>query len=209
MTLRPLEIDAAFIDELREDDLDTAALTAAAAIGFHFNLLNRLADAFDFVVPNATQKAKMARLLDLGGRHLGASAHPDGWIEGDDARLRPPPIATMRNDILTNEGVTDVEVRRQADRFVREQWGLFEKGTTMVPAVQRHYLGKLARHAYRIVDEDLDALRRSGLSDEAIFELTVAGAVAGASIGLEQVFGALFGEPRVLHETSQATASPA
>jgi alkylhydroperoxidase family enzyme len=33
------------------------------------------------------------------------------------------------------------------------------------------------RHAYRVVDTDVDALRAAGLSDEQIFELTIATAL--------------------------------
>jgi alkylhydroperoxidase family enzyme len=46
------------------------------------------------------------------------------------------------------------------------------------------YLDKVRRHAYRITDEDIEALTRAGYSDDAIFELTVAAAVAA---GLERL----------------------
>lgn len=45
------------------------------------------------------------------------------------------------------------------------------------------YLDKVRLHAYRITDEDIEALTRAGYSDDAIFELTVAAAVAA---GLER-----------------------
>ncbi len=45
------------------------------------------------------------------------------------------------------------------------------------------YLDKVRRHAYRITDEDIEALTRAGYSDDAVFELTVAAAVAA---GLER-----------------------
>ena len=34
------------------------------------------------------------------------------------------------------------------------------------------YLDKVRRHAYRITDEDIEALTRAGYSDDAVFELT-------------------------------------
>ena len=46
------------------------------------------------------------------------------------------------------------------------------------------YLDKVRRHAYRITDEDIEALTRAGYSDDAVFELTVAAAVAA---GLERL----------------------
>jgi alkylhydroperoxidase family enzyme len=45
------------------------------------------------------------------------------------------------------------------------------------------YLDKVRRHAYRITDEDVEALTRAGYSDDVVFELTVAAAVAA---GLER-----------------------
>ena len=45
------------------------------------------------------------------------------------------------------------------------------------------YLDKVRLHAYRITDEDIEALTRAGYSDDAVFELTVAAAVAA---GLER-----------------------
>jgi alkylhydroperoxidase family enzyme len=46
------------------------------------------------------------------------------------------------------------------------------------------YLDKVRRHAYRITDEDVEALTRAGYSDDVVFELTVAAAVAA---GLERL----------------------
>ena len=45
------------------------------------------------------------------------------------------------------------------------------------------YLDKVRRHAYRITDEEVEALTRAGYSDDVVFELTVAAAVAA---GLER-----------------------
>jgi alkylhydroperoxidase family enzyme len=40
------------------------------------------------------------------------------------------------------------------------------------------YLDKVRRNAYAITDEDIEALTSAGYSDDVIFELTVAAAVA-------------------------------
>ena len=45
------------------------------------------------------------------------------------------------------------------------------------------YLDKVRRHAHRITNEDVEALTRAGYSDDVVFELTVAAAVAA---GLER-----------------------
>jgi alkylhydroperoxidase family enzyme len=50
------------------------------------------------------------------------------------------------------------------------------------------YLDTVRRHAYRVTDEDIQALRDAGYSEDAIFEQTVSVAVAA---GLERLEAAL------------------
>ena len=46
------------------------------------------------------------------------------------------------------------------------------------------YLDKVRRNAYKVTDEDIQALKDGGYSEDVIFEQTVAGAVAA---GLERL----------------------
>ena len=46
------------------------------------------------------------------------------------------------------------------------------------PAEMAPYLEKVRDRAYAVVDRDIEALRESGLSEDAIFEQTVAVAIA-------------------------------
>ena len=55
------------------------------------------------------------------------------------------------------------------------------------PEAMGGYLQKVRLHAYRITDADVDALRAAGLSDDDIFEQTVAAAIAA---GLERLAAA-------------------
>ena len=50
----------------------------------------------------------------------------------------------------------------------------------------------MRRHAYRVADADVDALRAGGLSEDEIFELTVSTAVAA---GLERLDAGLAALP--------------
>ena len=52
------------------------------------------------------------------------------------------------------------------------------------PAAMSAYLEKVRLHAYRITDADVEALRDAGLSDDEIFEHTVAVAIQA---GLERL----------------------
>ena len=46
------------------------------------------------------------------------------------------------------------------------------------PAVMEPYLRKVHEHAYEVTDDDVEALRAAGVSEDEIFEQTV-----GAAIG--------------------------
>jgi hypothetical protein len=43
-----------------------------------------------------------------------------------------------------------------------------------IPDDLKPYADKVARHAYRVTDRDLETLRDAGYDDDAIFEITVA-----------------------------------
>jgi alkylhydroperoxidase family enzyme len=53
------------------------------------------------------------------------------------------------------------------------------------------YLEQVARHAYRIGDDDVARLRDAGYSDDAIFELTLAAALGAAQARLDAGLRAL------------------
>jgi alkylhydroperoxidase family enzyme len=67
--------------------------------------------------------------------------------------------------ILDGDGVTTPEARREA----------FD-GTPADPMIGR-YVALVRRHAYRITDGDVAALRATGLGEDAVFELTAAAAL--------------------------------
>jgi hypothetical protein len=53
------------------------------------------------------------------------------------------------------------------------------------------YLDKVRRHAYKVVDGDVDALKQAGWSEDALFEATVATAVGEGLRRLELGLAAL------------------
>ena len=53
-----------------------------------------------------------------------------------------------------------------------------------VPAEMQTYLVKVRRHAYKVVDGDVDELKAAGFSEDEIFEHTVS---AAAAAGLERL----------------------
>lgn len=51
------------------------------------------------------------------------------------------------------------------------------EGNAEIPPVLLPYLDKVAHHAYQVTDEDVQELLQAGLSEDEIFEATVAAAL--------------------------------
>ena len=62
-----------------------------------------------------------------------------------------------------------------------------------VPAYLDAYVEKVARHAYRVEDGDVEALKRAGFSEDAIFEITLSAAVGAGLTRLRSGLAALRG----------------
>jgi len=65
-----------------------------------------------------------------------------------------------------------------------------------IPSNLLPYLDKVAHRAYTVTDQDVEALKRAGLSDDQIFEATVAAAVGAALKRLRAGLAALGDRPQ-------------
>jgi hypothetical protein len=90
-----------------------------------------------------------------------------------------PRIAILRRAILVTPGATSPAERMDAEA----------QAVTAGPAAG--YLLKVRNQSYRIVDDDLRALRAAGLGEDAILELTLATALGAAKSLWEQGMAAL------------------
>jgi alkylhydroperoxidase family enzyme len=61
----------------------------------------------------------------------------------------------------------------------------------VAPEAVRVLLDKVARHAYRVTDEDVAAAKAAGLSEDQIFELVVCAALGQAQRQLDAALAAL------------------
>ena len=53
------------------------------------------------------------------------------------------------------------------------------------------YVNKVALHAYKTLDEGIEALKNAGYSEDAIFELTLSAAICAGQAGLDRGLAAL------------------
>lgn len=60
-----------------------------------------------------------------------------------------------------------------------------------VPEPLRPLIDKVARHAYKVVDEDIAAAKAAGFSEDELFELVVCAAIGQASRQYEGALAAL------------------
>jgi alkylhydroperoxidase family enzyme len=66
-----------------------------------------------------------------------------------------------------------------------------ERAVGSVPPVLLPYLEKVAYRAYTVTDEDVEALKKAGLSEDRIFEATVAAAVGAGLKRLQMGLAAI------------------
>lgn len=192
LTLRPMEIDEQFIESIRADGLEELAMRELANISFHFNMMNRFADAFDFAILNPKQEALHTKMLNQMGRRLkGRQADPI-WTRDNDGHIRPTELSQARRALLNTAGQTAPALRQAVEAYVVTQRGQDRVQLMPVPAELEGYLKKLALYAYKIIDEDVEALREIGYEGEAIYEITAAGAFGAALVGVERLFAVLY-----------------
>ena len=82
-------------------------------------------------------------------------------------------VGTLRLAVLESSAATPVELRRSA-----------YDGSAPDGAIGE-YVRLVEQHAYRVTDDQVTALRKEGMSDDGVFDLTVAAALGAAQRRLE------------------------
>src|SRR5436309_13488708 len=90
-------------------------------------------------------------------------------------------MQSLVDAVLAGPGTLDPGIRRAAAEGA------------VVPEALRGYLDKVARHAYKVTDEDVEALRVAGYSEDQIFEATVSCALGTCLRRLEAGLSAIDG----------------
>lgn len=92
-------------------------------------------------------------------------------------------IRQARKALVTRILEGDGRASRSERRAAFNNSGLAEPPAALVDEV--------ARHAYRITDEDIDAAKASGLSEDQVFEIMVCAAVGQATRQYDAALAAL------------------
>jgi len=84
-------------------------------------------------------------------------------------------VERVRLAVFGPQAQTAPEMRRAAA----------EQRLNDLPNDLRGYVATVAKHAYRVTDDDVAALRKAGYSEDQIFEITAATALGAALTRLE------------------------
>ncbi len=88
--------------------------------------------------------------------------------------------------VLSSAGDTDPDTRREVEGHAAALGGRPIRATSQLPAALGAYVDKVARHAYKVTDDDIAALRQAGYSEDAIFEVTLSAALGAGMSRLER-----------------------
>src|SRR5215470_9506740 len=101
-------------------------------------------------------------------------------------------VKQLTASVLDGPGVVEAPIRKAVEAL-SAAYGGRSGAPAQAPSALRPYVEKVARHAYKVTDQDIQALRQAGYSEDAIFEFTVSAAL-GAGLGrLERGHAALRG----------------
>jgi len=100
----------------------------------------------------------------------------------------------LRDSVLNGDGETRPALRQAVAARGAELAGRSgEPAAQEIPENLRDYVDTVSLHAHRIADEDIQALRRAGYSEDALFELSLSVAVGAGLARLERGLAALRG----------------
>lgn len=103
----------------------------------------------------------------------------------DDPKLQP--VRDLIAEFEELESATTPEQRRQIVARAR-QWGLGRtpEAPTSIPPALRDYADKCARFAYKVIDEEVDALKAAGTTETELVEVTLAASLGVSLARLER-----------------------
>jgi alkylhydroperoxidase family enzyme len=104
-------------------------------------------------------------------------------------------VQRMVDAVLSSPGETDPALRRAIEARAAKLGGRPGAEVVEISAELMGYVTKVALHAYKTRDEDIETLRNAGYSEDAIFEITLSVAIGAGQARLERGLAALKGAP--------------
>ena len=113
-----------------------------------------------------------------------------------DSKLRrhAGKIQSLVDSLLNSRGDSDPELRRAVEHQAAIHAGRLPQGGPRLPQKLSTYVDKVARHAFKVTDADIETLRDAGYSEDAIFELTLCAALGAGIARLDRAIAAMKGD---------------
>lgn len=183
----------ASIHSLQDLGVAPAAIEDAIAIAHHFNYINRVADTLDFPLPQDNGK-KLGRFLDLAKKVVSTKKPtPYHTLCPDTGLQLPSELMQTKAALLHSVAGLAPSLRRNIEGYCANLRGSTREHT-QVPEPLQPLLNKIATDAYKVIDEDIQALKEQGYSENLIFELVICACFGAAMAPLETAYAALAGQ---------------
>ena len=188
LTLTPEEICQADIADLQQAGVSARAIIDAIYVCTGFNVIVRIADALEFIVPPAVVFDRSAKYLLLFGYRLLSGQ----WFGGASFDSRSPGKASdlertgllyddpyesgirlLLKTVLTRPGWLSPELRQAALRGAE------------IPGLLGTYVSQVRQRAWEITGADIEALQQADWNEEQIFEATICAAIGAGVARLE------------------------
>ena len=182
LTNTPERIGPHNIDALRTLRVTDRAIIDATYICVGFNIINRIADAMDFKVPQAKVFVRGAWFMRRFGYRLMSGSFVENNGLDKDVTSTDPYQSMMRrlsDRVFSGPGTLDVIVRQAIG-----------EGCELGGALGQ-YVSKIAYRDYKVIDTCISGLRSEGYSEDQIFEATVSAALAAGVERLRSVLNAI------------------
>ncbi|GLV60218.1 hypothetical protein KDH_70390 [Dictyobacter sp. S3.2.2.5] len=96
-----------------------------------------------------------------------------------------PQMGAMLYAVASQPGATTPALREQVRAYAERLSLDASSDAGDVPPELVAYVRKVALHAYKVLDEDIQSLRQGGYSEDALFEITLSVAMGTARARLE------------------------
>ena len=94
----------------------------------------------------------------------------------------------LKDSVLGGSGESSPEQRQSVESYAAS---LSDANPQYLPDLLRAWIDKVARHAYKTTDDDVQNLKADGYSEDQIFELTIAAALGALRVRLECALSAI------------------
>ena len=103
-------------------------------------------------------------------------------------------IKNLVDGLLDGQGDSEPLLRRSVEARAAFLSGRTSGQKVDLPQELMIYVDKIAEHAYKVTDDDIETLYKAGYSEDAVFELTLSAALGAGIARLECGMAALKAE---------------